>query len=121
MTSILLNGTNILTSLSSVKLILKERVGSKIIKKHDKPKTPNQRLMESEYVDQPTKGRLKEQFESLNPFELQKRMASKIIAIINLVNENRCDELSTYPHQFTKEERKKEPKKERRKLTTTNV
>jgi hypothetical protein len=100
----------------SVKLIFKERVRSKIIKKYDKPKTPYQRLMESESIDQTTKNRLKEQFESLNPFELQKRMKSKINAIINLVNENRCDELSTYPQQFTKEERKKRTKKRKKKI-----
>jgi len=70
----------------SVKLIQKVRVGSKIIKKYDKPKTPFQRLMESDYIDQKTKDELKKQLESLNPFELQKRMKEKITAIINIVN-----------------------------------
>ena len=44
-----------------------KRVGSKIIKKHDEPKMPYQRLMESKHIDKKTKRNLKEKFESLNP------------------------------------------------------
>jgi hypothetical protein len=71
----------------SVKLIKKERVGSKIIKKHDSPKTPYQRLMESKSIDKNTKEKLEHQFKSLNPFEIQHRMKVKINAIINIVNQ----------------------------------
>jgi hypothetical protein len=71
----------------SVKLISKERVGSKIIKKHDSPKTPYQRLMASEHLDKKTKERLQQRFKSLNPFEIQHRMKEKINAVINIVNQ----------------------------------
>lgn len=70
----------------SVKLIEKKRVGSKIIKKYDKPKTPFQRLLESEYIPIKTKKKLQVQFANLNPFELQKQMSLKIKAILNIVN-----------------------------------
>ena len=42
----------------SVKLISKERVGSKTIKRHDSPKTPYQRLMESPYIAPANKRKL---------------------------------------------------------------
>jgi hypothetical protein len=70
----------------SVKLIEKKRVGSKIIKKYDKPKTPFQRLLESEYISVKTKKTLQTQFANLNPFELQKQMSLKIKTILNIVN-----------------------------------
>jgi len=70
----------------SVKLIEKYRVGSKMIKKYDSPKTPLQRLLESKHIDQNVKNNLKEQFEQLNPFQLQKQMKRKIDNIIKLVN-----------------------------------
>jgi len=41
--------------LPSVKLIEKERSGSKTIKKHDDPKTPYQRIMESECINKTIK------------------------------------------------------------------
>lgn len=76
----------------SVKLIEKKRVGSKIIKKYDKPKTPFQRLLESEYIPFKTKKNLQAQFVNLNPFELQKQMSLKIKTILNIVNLTRESE-----------------------------
>jgi hypothetical protein len=77
----------------SVKLISKVRVGSKIIKKHDTPKTPFQRLMESDAVPKKTKEKLKKQLEELNPFELQKQMSKKIKNILKIVNNDSVTEL----------------------------
>jgi uncharacterized protein YueI len=105
----------------SVKLVDKQRIGSKIIKKHDKPKTPFQRIVESEHVSQQVKLKLKNQFENLDPFKLQKHMSTKIKKILNIVNQSKkCEikpmNLSTIINTYSqKEERKKEPKKERRK------
>ncbi len=62
----------------SVKLVEKYRNGSHIIKKYDQPKTPFQRLLESNSVSSHTKAELREFFKSLNPFDLQKRMSLKI-------------------------------------------
>ena len=72
----------------SVKLIAKYRQGAKVIKKYDPPKTPLQRLMESDEVPGETKSQLKKHFEKLNPFDLQVRMHTKIKAIIKQVKED---------------------------------
>ena len=71
----------------SVKLISKQRVGSKTIKAYDKPQTPAQRLIQSEYVSEQTKQYLLNVSKTLNPFLLQKRMNSKIRKIIKIVNQ----------------------------------
>lgn len=72
----------------SMKLVDKKRVGSKIIKKYDEPKTPFQRLMESNHIDNQTKQKLQSQFIKMNPFDIQKRMKKKINNIINIVNQS---------------------------------
>jgi len=69
----------------SVKLICKTRVGSQINKKHDDPKTPVQRLLESEHISQQTKVFLSQKFKQLDPFQLQEQMAAKIKHIIKNV------------------------------------
>ena len=62
----------------SVKLISKERKGSKTIKRHDSPKTPYQRIMESAYIETSVKEAFTEQLEHLNPFVLRKAMEKKL-------------------------------------------
>lgn len=71
----------------SVKLLEKKRVGSKTIKRYDKPKTPFQRILESDsdYVSNSKKRELQKLFESLNPFELRNAMEKKIAKICKLV------------------------------------
>ena len=66
----------------SMKLIRKTRVGSKVKKTYDVPRTPCQRLLESEHVPEINKMKLKEIFESLNPAELKRnitRLQNKLI------------------------------------------
>jgi hypothetical protein len=70
--------------LPSVKLIEKERIGSKHIKKHDKPKTPYQRILESKYIDKEIKLSLIKQLELLNPFELNNLIQMKLKKITRL-------------------------------------
>ena len=68
----------------SMKLIEKMRKGSKVKKKYDVPRTPCQRLLESEYIPEITKAKLKDQFESLNPAELKRnitRLQNQLIQI----------------------------------------
>jgi len=62
----------------SVKLIDKERIGSKTIKHHDHPKTPYQRIVESPQIAGSTKRRLSLQFKGLNPFFLRNSMERKL-------------------------------------------
>lgn len=72
--------------LPNFKLIEKQRVQSKIIKKHSKPETPYQRLINSEYVSLDKKKELTEIYNRLNPFELQKIIQKKLKRIFALVN-----------------------------------
>ncbi len=64
----------------------KIKINSKYKRKYYKPKTPFQRLMESEHVDEQTKQTLKSRFESLNPFELKKGIEIKLKKIFKFVN-----------------------------------
>jgi hypothetical protein len=70
--------------LPSVKLISKQRHGSKIKKEYDKPKTPFQRLFESKYIDEQKKLELLRTFNKLNPFELQQNIKHKTAEILKL-------------------------------------
>ena len=74
--------------LPSVKLIEKERIRSKVIKKHDKPKTPYQRVLEADLMDVPhsVKQKLTKQLEYLNPFTLKKIIDKKIEKILQLAS-----------------------------------
>ena len=68
----------------SVKLVAKKRVGSKIFKIHDRPKTPYQRVMGSKSVDLSVKERLIGESKNLNPFNLRETIDQKIAAIHKL-------------------------------------
>jgi hypothetical protein len=67
----------------SVKLIAKERIGSKTIKRHDHPKTPYQRIIQSAHISSSIKYTLSKQLEQLNPFVLRKAMEDKLKKILN--------------------------------------
>lgn len=68
----------------SVKLQAKARIGSKIVKRHDAPKTPYQRVLDCKFISAKTKHILKEQFKTLNPFKLRKTIDQKIAKIHSL-------------------------------------
>jgi hypothetical protein len=70
----------------SMKLIAKKRIGSKTVKKYDKPKTPYQRIMETDALNNKTKKELQKQHQNLDPFQLQKIMSQKIKNIINIAS-----------------------------------
>ncbi len=72
----------------SVKLIAKERIGSKTIKHHDSPKTPYQRIMESTHIHEYVKKSLSKQLENLNPFLLRKIMDKKMKKIFSINNKH---------------------------------
>ena len=67
----------------SMKLITKERVGSTTLKRHDCPKTPYQRIMESPHISEPVKKGLARQLKTLNPFVLRRAMEVKLKEIFN--------------------------------------
>jgi hypothetical protein len=74
--------------LPNTKLTEKQRIDSKIIKKHDKPETPYQRLIKSEHISEQKKKELTEIYNSLNPFELKKTIKKKVDHIFRLINRN---------------------------------
>lgn len=61
-----------------IKLILKERVGGKIYRKYDKPKTPFARLMESPEILEDIKQELRDVYQSLNPAQLKRTIDKKL-------------------------------------------
>lgn len=60
--------------LPSMKLLEKQRVGSRVHKKYDKPKTPFQRVLESGNVEPEVKEALSRQRENLNLADLTRRI-----------------------------------------------
>jgi len=70
----------------SVKLIAKERIGSKTVKRHDSPKTPYQRIMDSPHIKESVKLSLSKQLENLNPFMLRNIMDKKLKTIFSIIN-----------------------------------
>lgn len=57
-----------------MKLKEKVRVGSKVIKKYDKPKTPYQRILGAEEVSKKVKDKLRNQYKTLNLVQLKKQI-----------------------------------------------
>jgi hypothetical protein len=72
----------------SVKLIAKQRIASKTIKRYDSPKTPYQRVMESPYITQEVKHSLTDQLQKLNPFHLRKEIEKKLKKIFQVCYKN---------------------------------
>jgi hypothetical protein len=70
----------------STKLIEKKVIASKVFKRYDSPKTPYERALESKHVDKSIKRSLKEQFETLNPFQLRKAIEAKMKKIFDYLN-----------------------------------
>ena len=67
----------------SMKLLSKERVGSKTLKHHDLPKTPYQRIIDSPHVLPKVKHDLSKQLEKLNPFVLRDAIERRLKKILN--------------------------------------
>jgi hypothetical protein len=74
--------------ITSFKLIDKYRDGARIIKKHDSPKTPFDRLIASGSVPVYKQRLLKKQLASLNPYVLHKLIVSKVNRILNCATGN---------------------------------
>jgi len=69
----------------SMKLINKTRIGSKVKRKYDIPKTPCQRLLKSDSVSSSLKQKLKAQFDKLNPAALKRTVTKLQNRLIKLV------------------------------------
>ncbi|MGZ3732798.1 MAG: integrase [Parachlamydiaceae bacterium] len=71
----------------SMKLLTKERVGAKIIKKYDEPKTPYQRLIDSGYLSNDQRRSLIQKYNTLNPFFLRQELDKKLKIFFQKVDE----------------------------------
>ncbi len=72
--------------LPQAKLLAKERIGSKTIKKHDRPHTPLERLLAHPSISPKVKRQLQKQLSTLDPFFLQKQINGKIKMILRLAS-----------------------------------
>jgi hypothetical protein len=62
----------------SLKLVAKERIGNKTIKRYDTAKTPYQRVLERQDISLEAKARLAHLYVQLNPAQLRRRIDQKI-------------------------------------------
>lgn len=69
------------------KLIRKIRVGAKYKREYEKPQTPYKRILASAAITDETKQQLNAQFQSLNPFELNKNIELKLKRIYKAFHE----------------------------------
>jgi len=56
------------------KLIKKERIGSKVIKRYDEAKTPYRRVLESPHIKEEIKVKIRKEYAMLNPAELKRKI-----------------------------------------------
>ncbi len=68
--------------LPSMKLKQKWREGSRWVRRHDRPQTAYQRLLASAQVSAKNKRRLRDQFESLDPFELAGQVEKRLKGVL---------------------------------------
>ena len=91
----------------SAKLIQKTRVGSKVYKKYDTPQTPYQRVLNHPAIDSKIKEKLQEQFRTLDPVALKRRLdeLTERLLILSGPQESeqraRAAKLSTYQEGAT--------------------
>jgi hypothetical protein len=71
----------------AMKLVEKTRIGSKVKKVYDKPKTPCDRLLNCDKVSDETKAKLRKTRASLDPYELAKMIEIKLKSIYEIINE----------------------------------
>lgn len=74
----------------TMKLIEKKRVEAKIKKKFDEPKTPYNRVIESESVSNELKEKLTIRKNQLNPFELRRGLEIKLKIFSEKVKQSKC-------------------------------
>ena len=69
----------------TMKLLHKQRIGSKYRKTYESPKTPYERVLASDYVEDSVKERLKDTHMTLNPFTLKNEIERKLEGIFKHV------------------------------------
>jgi hypothetical protein len=69
----------------TLKLVSKAREGSKWVRKHSKPITPSQRVIDHPDIPKSTQEKISSQIKALNPFLIQKQIQRKLRAIFKLL------------------------------------
>jgi hypothetical protein len=69
-----------------LKLESKVRIGGKIKKKYDQAKTPYQRLMGSNKLTLDKKEKLRQTYESLNPFKIRSLLDEKLKVFYRIID-----------------------------------
>lgn len=87
-----------------MKLISKERNGAKVKRKHDKPKTPYQRLMEMPDITPKIRQRLQTEYEILNPAHLKREITRLQQKLVKTAASRQRARISTTIHQQTNHE-----------------
>jgi len=80
--------------LPSQKLLRKTRVGARVIKKYDEPRTPYQRLLESADLSSEAKSALTLKYQCLNPFDLRLRLEMELKDFFSRLRERQPTELA---------------------------
>jgi hypothetical protein len=99
-----------------MKLLEKTRIGSKVSKKYDKPRTPYQRVLESPHVPGDRKEQLRKQYATLNPAALKRtitKLQHKLLKIVSMketlkkqhggINQRNESRLGGYPSMGSSE------------------
>jgi len=68
--------------LPSMKLKQKWRQGSRWVRRHDQPQTAYQRLMANDQISAKSKRQLRDQFESLDPFDLAAQVEKRLKGVL---------------------------------------
>jgi len=77
------------------KLIKKERIGSKVIKRYDEAKTPYRRVLESPNIKEEIKVKLRKEYAMLNPAEIKRKITklqNKLLKL-NVLNQEKSEDL----------------------------
>ena len=69
----------------TLKLLEKKRINSKYYRKYETPRTPYQRLIESQHLSEISKDALRKQHQSLDPFKLKRQINRQLKEIFRLV------------------------------------
>jgi len=68
--------------LPSVKLLEKQRIGARVVRRYDQPQTPLERVLAAPSVSNKDKAALRRRFKDLNPFHLQQEIVDAVKVIL---------------------------------------
>ena len=80
--------------LPQMQLASKERIGSRIKKKYDFPKTPFERLKLAPNVSEEDKAKLEIRMKSLNPFDLKRGLEQKLDLFFRLLKQGKPEKIA---------------------------